>query len=402
LSNRGIQQKEELVMHLRSRVLIAVAVLVLSSVINSGTSAQDNTSQRDRDRVRLQDQDQVCDGTQIQDGDRDQDRTNQGDADLGRKRIRTKVEDTEALVLKEAVANTLEPVKWPGYRLPDLRIGRWWYKPAARVGQEVELFFEIQNVGRRAARGPILWEVTNHNWGFWNPVLNRMAVSYLRPSLGPGQTRIVHIGFRMTRRMHNLRLMVDPSDHLGPPDNPPFGQKAKLWGWLSLKNGHVWESNEKNNAKWVCIKIFPLKPAEITEIEIPVINPFPGVPTPVVIEMEKELAIPEAVQVGLPTSEVASLALTNVEPIIEPVEPGQVIAKFEFDPEKDEESVVLLAKLGENALLAEPIRFRVLATATGPDGEPIFAEVTVVLDPEMEPVADATGEPRPVEEVPFN
>jgi hypothetical protein len=283
-------------------------------------------------------------------------------------------------------------------RLPDLRIGRWWYRPAPRVGAEVDLFFEITNVGRKIAPAPILWEVTNHNWGFWNPVLNRMAVSYSRWRLAPGQTRIVHIRFRMTQAMHNLRLMADPSDHLGPPDNPPFGQKALLDGWWPLKNGHILESNEKNNAKWVCIRIFPLKPAEIAKIEIPVVNPFPGFETEVVIEMDKELAIPEPYLVGLPGTH-AGLAVTNDESLIEPVQPGQVIAAFTFDPEKDEDSVVLLAKVEANAFPARAIHFKVHGTAVGPDGEPIFATVNVILEVEGE---DSNGADLLIEEAPFN
>jgi len=392
------------------------------------TVGQEEDAVRDRDRLRDQDQDGLREqdrvGTQDGDASRTRVRSKAADKNSLLRRIRTKTEnkatvgegagvmgkeenglgepagiatqDGAAYRLRAGVPGPPEAVTWPGYRLPDLRIGRWWYKPAPRVGKEVDLYFEIQNVGRRVARGPILWEVTNHNWGFWNPVLNRIAVSYSGRWLVPGQSRVIHIRFRMTRRTHNLRFMVDPSDRLGPPDNPPFGQKAKLYGWRSLKNGHIWESNERNNAKWVCIKIFPLEPAEITTIEIPVINPFPGVPTPVVLEMDKELAIPNPILVGLPKPEVASLGVTDAEPVIEPVEPGQVISEFTFE-DSDEEVVVLLAKLYENAALAEPVQFRVLATATGPDGEPIFAEVTVVL--EVESSLDET--PLPLEEVWF-
>jgi hypothetical protein len=287
-------------------------------------------------------------------------------------------EDPRAYRLRLENPDLVEPPDPAERRLPDLRIGRWWYRPAPRVGAEVDLFFEIENVGRKIAMAPVLWEVTNHNWGFWNPVLNRMAVSYSRLPLAPGQTRIMHIRFRMTQEMHNLRLMADPSDHLGPPDNPPFGQKALLNGWWPLKNGHILESNERNNAKWVCIRIFPLKPAEVAKIEIPVINPFPGYDTEVVIEMDKELAIPEPYVVGLPSLD-AALSVANVDPVIEPVKPGQVIAAFTFDPEKDEDSIFLLAKVEANAVPARAIRFKVHATAVGPDGEPIFATVNVVL-----------------------
>ena len=289
-----------------------------------------------------------------------------------------------------------DAVKWPWLRLPDLRIGRWWYKAPPKVGEEVDFLFEIENVGRGIARGPILWEATCHNWGFWNPVLNRLAVSYTKPLLLPGQSRMVHLRFRMTREMHNLTLMVDPSDHLGPPDNPPFGQKALLHGWLSLKDGHIKETDERNNSKWVCIKVFGLKPGEITKIAIPVVNPYPESPTEVVIEMDKELVLPEGVLVGLPATEITPLAVVGDEPVITPVEPGQPIANFKLGEETDEEEVVLLTKLVADAVVDKPIKFKVLGAATGPDGEPIFGEVTVVLEMET-----ATDIPLPMEEVAF-
>ena len=328
----------------------------------------------------------------------DRDRISDPKGTAARKELLSKIDISKLLPAPDPEPGSTEPVDPSECRLPDLRIGRWWYRPAPRVGAEVDLFFEIENIGRRAARGPILWEVTNHNWGFWNPVLNRMAVSYYRWWLLPGQTRLVHISFRMTQEMHNLRLMADPSDHLGPPDNPPFGQKAKLNGWYSLKNGHILESNEKNNAKWVCIKIFSLKPAEVAKIEIPVVNPFPGFETEVVIEMDKELAIPEPYVVGLPGTN-AGLAVTNDGSLIEPVQPGQVIAAFTFDPEKDEDSVVLLAKVEANAVPARAVRFKVHGTAVGPDGEPIFATVNVILELEGE---DSNGADLLIEEAPFN
>jgi len=299
-----------------------------------------------------------------------------------------------------AVTDAIKPpltdvIERSWYRLPDLRIGKWWYKAPPWPGRDVDLFFEIQNVGRRVARDPILWEVTCHNWGFWNPVLNRMAVSYSRRWLLPGQSKIVHIRFRMTNWMHNLRLMVDPSDRLGPPDNPPFGQKAKLHGWLSLKDGHIRESNERNNSKWVCIKVFNIWPDEWAKIVIPVINPFPENKTEIVIEMDKDLAhLKDVLEVGLPREDLAPYALTNELPPVEVVEPGQVISKFVLDPENDEENVVLMARLLDNLKLEKPsLSFKVLAIAVGPDGEAIFAEVTVVLEmqPELEPVDELTA-----------
>lgn len=284
-----------------------------------------------------------------------------------------------------------DAVKWPWCYKPDLKIGKWWYKAPPRIGQDVDLWFEIRNVGRGIACGPILWEVTCHNWGFWNPVLNRLAVSYSRPVPWPGRSRSVHLRFLMTQEMHNLMLMADPSDHLGPPDNPPFGQKAVLCGLLDLKDGHIKESDELNNSKWVCIKVFPLKPVEITKIAIPVVNPYPGLPTEVVIQMDKDLALPEGVELGVP-ADVTPVAAVDTEPPIQPVEPGQVIAKFVFDPEKDEEEVVLLARLLENAILNTRVRFKVLGTATTPDGEPMVAAVTVVLETEMQPDEEVAEE----------
>jgi len=275
--------------------------------------------------------------------------------------------------------------------LPDLRIGKWWYKAPPRPGREVDLFFEIRNVGRGVARGPILWEVTCHDWGFWNPVLNRIALSYSKRWLLPGQSSVIHIRFRMTRRRHNLRLMVDPSDRLGPPDNPPFGQKAKLYGWLSLRNGHIRESNERNNARWVCIKVFNLWPDGWAKIPIPVVNPFPENETEVVIQMDKGLErLKDVLEVGLPDENIAHFAMTDAMPPIKVVEPGEVISTLVLDPVTDEEGIVLLARLLDNVVLDEPVSFRLLATATGPDGEPIFAEVTVVI--EMEPDTDQVAE----------
>lgn len=278
-----------------------------------------------------------------------------------------------------------DAVRWPWCRVPDLRIRKWWYKAPPRVGRDVDLFFEIENVGRGVARGPILWEVTCHDWGFWNPVLDRIAVSYLSHSLWPGQSKVVHISFRMTRRTHNLMLMADPSDHLGPPDNPPFGQKAELYGWLSLRDGHIRETNEKNNSKWVCIRVLRVKPAEILEIAIPVVNPYPEFATEVVIEMDKELAVPPVLEVGVPGGDVILLDVAEIEPAFVPLEPGQEIARFTFDPRNDEEKVVLLARLLGDGILEKLVSFKVLGTATGPDGEPIFAEVTVVIEMETQP-----------------
>ncbi len=316
--------------------------------------------------------------------------------------IRARAEDKSVVQLRQAVRVPPSPVviNWPGYRLPDLRIGRWWYKAPPKVGRDVDLFFEVQNIGRGYARGPILWEVTCHNWGFWNPVLNRVAVSYFRQGIAPRQSRIVHIRFRMTQRMHNLRLMADPSDRLGPPDNPPFGQKAKLYGWLSLKNGHIRESNERNNAKWVCIKVFSVKPAEIAEpvrIVIPVVNPLPGELTEVELVMGKELAeLKDVLEIVLPNDNAATFALASDVPTYEPVEPGQSLCKLVLDPEnygegeQEKEDVVLEVNILDSAKLDKPASFKVLATATGPDGEEISAEVTVVI------------EILPVEQVSFN
>lgn len=311
----------------------------------------------------------------------DRDRTSEPKGTVARKELQSKTGITKLFASPVLETKLAEPVDALACRLPDLRVGRWWYRPAPRVGAEVDLFFEVENVGCRAAPGPILWEVTNHNWGFWNPVLNRMAVSYSRWWLFPGQTRIVHIRFRMTQEMHNLRLMADPSDHLGPPDNPPFGQKALLNGRWDLRNGHILESNERNNAKWACIKIFSITPGEIARIAIPIHNPFPGHDTEVLIEMDKELAIPQPYVVGL-RSLNPILTAANAEPIIEPVKPGQVIAAFTFGPDNDEEVVVLLATVVADAVPARAMRFKVHGAAVGPDGEPIFATVNVVLEVE--------------------
>lgn len=321
--------------------------------------------------------------TQVNIRKQDRDRIADPKGTVARKELQLNASSNKLLAAPVSEAKPLEPVDSLVRRLPDLRIGRWWYRPAPRVGAEVDLFFEVENIGHRAASGPVLWEVTNHNWGFWNPVLNRLAVSYSRLRLAPGQTRIMHIRFRMTQRMHNLRLMADPSDHLGPPDNPPFGQKALLNGRWPLKNGHILESNERNNTKWVCIRIFPLKPAEVARIEIPVINPFPGHDTEVLIEMDKELAIPDSYVVGLPSLS-AGLSVANAELLIEPVKPGQVIAAFTFDPGNDRDDVVLLATVAADAVPARAAQFKVHATAVGPDGDPIFATVNVVLEPDRE------------------
>lgn len=322
--------------------------------------------------------------------------------DALRQRILAKAQDASSVQLRQAVRVPAAPeaIKWPGYRLPDLRIGRWWYKAPPKVGRDVDLFFEVQNIGRGYARGPVLWEVTCHNWGFWNPVLNRVAVSYFRRGIAPRQSRIVHIRFRMTQRMHNLRLMADPSDRLGPPDNPPFGQKAKLYGWLSLKNGHIRESNERNNAKWVCIKVFSVKPIEIAEpvrIVIPVVNPLPGELTEVELVMGKELAeLKDVLEVVVPDENAATFVLASDVPTYEPVEPGQTFCKLVLDPEnygegeEEKEDVVLEAGILDCAKFDKPVSFKVLATATGPDGEQISAEVTVVI------------EILPVEQVSFN
>lgn len=283
---------------------------------------------------------------------------------------------------------------WPGYRMPDLRIGRWWYKVPPRVGREVDLFFEIQNIGRAVARGPILYEVTCHDWGFWKPVLNRIAVSYCPRWLLPGQSHVVHIRFPMTRRRHNLRLMADPSDWLDPPDNPPFGQKAKLHGWLSLKNGHILERNERNNARWVCIRVFRVKPDEIAEIAIPVVNPLPGEPTKVQIVVGEDLAsLKDVLEVGLPEESLAHLARANDLLPFQPVEPGDAIYELALGPETvEEDEIVLLVRLLKNAWLDKPVSFQVLATATGQDGQSIEAEVTVVVEIE-------TGDETDIEDV---
>jgi hypothetical protein len=403
-------------MSLRNFFLTGIVAIALVSLIGGGTSAQETDGDRDRTQLQDQDKDQTCDGILDRDRLRDQDGAMSGESKTLRQQLQTKSEDKTTLTQRLRTNATEKTgsqkragISWQGAlavnrtdwtptttnafrwlwsrrRIPDLRIGRWWYKAPPKPGREVDLVFEIQNIGCGIARGPILWEVTCHNWGFWNPVLNRIAVSYCNRSLLPGQSKYVYIRFPMTRRTHNLRLMADPSDHLGPPDNPPFGQKAKLNGWRSLKDGHIRERNERNNAKWVCIRVFNLWPDGWVKIPIPVVNPLPGEETKIELRMDKELEkLLELVEVGLLDENIAHLAMDEAMPPIKVVEPDEVIAEFTLSPVSDEDEIVLVANLLDNAMLDQPISFKVLATAVGPDGEPIFAEVTVVLEVQQEP-----------------